>query len=386
MKKLLILLFYFTMALLTAAHTFATPLAQDDTVRVREIADLPVVDGKPDDRCWQDCTWQAIDQVWIEYGQTLDSTDFTGRYKIAWSSSTHLLYFLVEIVDDAFVDGYVYNSNPSQGGGYPDYDIVEVFIDHDKSGGLHVFDGTGNTATNWGSNAENAFSYHIATDLMPDGQATTEKVVCDIAGKNWGDYFIPDYSDHLPDFAMRQAEGKYVWEFSLQVYDHSYHAQNPSASRVTLQPGDIMGLSLAYCDNDDPDEQPKKRDHFIGSVWVPEQAFNDHWKDADGFGTIQLLGQSTGVNKYHQIDRESIQVFPNPSHGSIQIRVPGTQEFDLAVYNLLGHKVYEKSSMSQEDSANLALTLNHLPNGLYFLNIKSDYFMVTRKITLVKNK
>ena len=383
MKRLLILLLYFTTALLTAAQAFAAPLAQDDTVRVREIAKLPVVDGKNEDPCWRDCTWQAIDQVWIEYGQSLDSTDFTGRYKMAWSSSTNLLYFLVEIVDDVFVDGYVYNRNPSQGGGYPNYDIVEVFIDHDKSGGLHVFDGTGNTATQWGSNAENAFSYHIACDLMPDGQATTEKVVCDIAGKNWGDYFIPDYADHLPEFAMRQAEGKTIWEFSLQVYDHTYDAQNPTASRVMLQPGDILGLSLAYCDNDDPDEQPQKRDHFIGSVWVPEQAYNDHWKNADGFGTIKLLGTSTGVNKDNEIDKASVQVFPNPSHGTIHIRVPGAKEFDLAVYNLLGQRVYENTSIKQDALTPLALMLDHLPNGVYFIYIKTDYFMVTRKITLL---
>ena len=53
-----------------------------------------------------------------------------------------------------------------------------------------------------------------------------------------------------------------------------------------------MGLSLAYCDNDDPDENPKKRDNFFGSVWVPETANNDHWKDADGYGTIMLISEN----------------------------------------------------------------------------------------------
>ena len=118
---LMMILFIFS-----SGNLLATITVQDDTVKVIEISELPLIDGIGDDNCWNDCKWQYIDQVWIEYGQTLDSADFSGRYKIAWSPSTNLLYFLVEIVDDVFVDGYVYDSNPSIGGGYPDYDIVKL--------------------------------------------------------------------------------------------------------------------------------------------------------------------------------------------------------------------------------------------------------------------
>jgi hypothetical protein len=52
--------------------------------------------------------------------------------------------------------------------------------------------------------------------------------------------------------------------------------------------GKVMGLTLAYCDNDKPDVNPKTRDKFFGSVWVPAAAYNDHWMNADYFGIVKL--------------------------------------------------------------------------------------------------
>jgi hypothetical protein len=67
----------------------------------------------------------------------LDSNNYTGKFKIVWSSKTNLLYFLVEVTDHNFVDGFI----PGTTADVYNYDIIEVFIDENKSGGLHVFDG-----------------------------------------------------------------------------------------------------------------------------------------------------------------------------------------------------------------------------------------------------
>ena len=379
---LMMILFIFS-----SGNLLATITVQDDTVKVIEISELPLIDGIGDDNCWNDCKWQYIDQVWIEYGQTLDSADFSGRYKIAWSPSTNLLYFLVEIVDDVFVDGYVYDSNPSIGGGYPDYDIVEVFIDQDKSGGLHVFDGTGNTGQQWGTNGENAFSYHIAANAPPEGQVTHNKVVCDIAGQSWSNYYIPNYADNFPEFALHQSEGKFTWEFSLCVYNDSYDAGNPAASRVVLKTGDLMGLSIAYCDNDDPNEYPKQRDNFIGSVWVPAAAYNDHWMNADYFGTIQLLGVPTGIEKNDTTSPSNFEIYPNPSDGILnyQLNQLLSKNAVIRLFNILGQQVLEINSPTNQISFSNKLTLNHLPEGIYFLTAEINNQIITQKITIIKN-
>lgn len=356
---------------------------QDDTVKVMSLTEFPVFDGLGSDNCWSGCNWQSIDQVWIEYGQPLDSADFHGRFKIAWSPAENVLCFLVEIVDDVFVDGYAYARDPATGGGYSNYDIVEVFIDQNKSGGLHVFDGTGNTARDWGTNAENAFAYHISANRPPVGEVTHQKIVCDIAGKDWGNYYIPNFAGHLPEFALRQADGKFIWEFSLQVYNDNYDAANPAASWVLLKPGDLMGLSVAYCDNDQPDEVPKQRDNFIGSVWVPAAAFNDHWMNANGFGTIQLLGDPAGIRQNPGKFPMEMEIYPNPGKGILNLRLQPYfgENTVIKVFNLLGQTVFEDAPASVGE---FQLKLGHLPNGTYFLTAGQNQQVLVEKFSILK--
>jgi len=353
----------------TASPDTSQVTAQDDTVKAGHVTLPPIIDGADDDVCWQNAKWQAIDQVWIPYGGHVTNDDYSGHYKVAWSSAENVLYFLVEITDDVFVNGYVYNSNPGVGGGYPDYDIVEVFIDENKSGGLHVFDGTGNTAIQWGKNAENAFSYHITVNAPNEGQVTTECVVCDIAGKSWSNYWIPNFATHFPQFAMRKDGNRYSWEFSLAVYNDTYDHNNPEASRAQLRVGKIMGLSLAYCENDDPNENPKKRDNFFGSVWVPEAAFNDHWMNADGFGTVMLVSSSpVKIDKGTETPKLNFQLFPNPSHGYVQLLMNNSYTGDLKIkiFNILGQVVYARALAKRQYQIQKIFYLDALPNGIYF--------------------
>ncbi|MCK4750460.1 MAG: DUF362 domain-containing protein, partial [Bacteroidales bacterium] len=253
------------------------------TIIAREAETAPLMDGGAAEDCWTDAQWYYIDETWISWGEEIDASDYTGRFKVSWSEAENVMYYYVEIHDDAFVDGYVYPD-----GGYPDFDIVEVFLDEDQSGGLHVFD---NNAT-WGQNSENAFSYHIAVNTPADGETETAFYACDIDGTNWP-AVIMDYAGHFPELIMRKNGNMYQYEFSLKVYDDSYEDGDPEASRVTLEGGKEMGMSLAYCDNDTPGTE---RDNFFGSVWVPEESYNDHWMDADGFGTVRLVKSGTSIN------------------------------------------------------------------------------------------
>ncbi len=367
MKRISII---FVLALMLFASNVmaAFPLVntQDDTIKAQQVSMSPIVNGMADDVCWQNASWQLIDQVWIPYGDSVAATDFTGKFKVVWSSSENLLYFLVEIIDDVFVDGYVYNSDPNIGKGYPDHDIVEVFLDEDKSGGMHVFDGNNSS---WGKNAENAFAYHIAINAPQNGDTTTQCVVCDIAGTSWSNYEIPNYASHLPEFAVRKSDSLFTWEFSMAVFNDTFEKNNPKASRVKLESGKIMGLSLAYCDNDNPNEIPKKRDSFFGSVWVPEAAYNDHWKDASGFGTIELVSQATPVRQGRNTIPGDFQLYPNPSSGDLHFAVIDDYFGDLKIkiFNLLGQQVYGSKLNKMSQNLQTNINLNTLPDGVYFL-------------------
>ncbi|HSR18978.1 MAG TPA: sugar-binding protein, partial [Ignavibacteriaceae bacterium] len=236
---------------------------QADTVLAPNISEIPIVNGNGDDQCWQNVPWQTIDQVWIPYDSEVDSNDYSGHYKIVWSSSTNLLYILIEVSDDEFVDGFISGQTPDE----YNFDITEVFIDENASGRLHIFDAVGNDTLQFGSNAENAFTYHIYADFPDEGGTTTEHYVGDLDGTGWGNVRRPDYASHLPEFVLRKTGSISVWEFSLIVYDDTYEDNNIDPARVQLEIGKIIGLSVAYCDNDDPDGQ---RDNMFGSVWEPD--------------------------------------------------------------------------------------------------------------------
>ena len=142
-------------------------------------------------------------------------------------------------------------------------------------------------------NSENAFSYHIAIDAPEEGDTASSFVACDLDGTDWGNSIVMDYAGHFPELAMKKTGNVYRYEFSLRVYDDTYDDADPEASRVSLLPDKLLGMSVAYCDNDQADGE---RDNFFGSVWVPEEAYNDHWMNADGFGTLRLVGEGSMIN------------------------------------------------------------------------------------------
>lgn len=239
----------------------------------RKVEQVPTIDGDGSDTQWANSPWYPINHTWIEYGEEVPEADFNAQFKVIWSEADNALHYLVRVQDDVFIDGYEYPNT-----GYPNYDIVEVFIDEDRSGGDHVFDDSK-------GDAENAFSYHIAADAPAEGEVTNTMVAADIAGTSWGDRTTPNYADHFPAFAMKKNGDEYIYEFTMAVYSDQYDPSDKEASRVILEPGKIMGMSVAYCDNDQNDGQ---RDNFFGSVWVTEKAFNDHWKLADDYGKLAL--------------------------------------------------------------------------------------------------
>jgi hypothetical protein len=246
----------------------------------RKVENPPVIDGDGSDDQWVGSPWYPINHTWIEYGEDIPESDFKGEFKVIWSDVDNALHYLVKVQDDVFIDGYQYPDH-----GYPNFDIVEVFIDEDRSGGGHVFD-------KGSEDAENAFSYHIAADAPADGEITTTMVAADIAGTGWGDRQTPDYADHFPAFAMKKNGNEYVYEFTMAIYSDQYDPSDKEASRVVLEAGKVMGMTVAYCDNDQDDGA---RDNFFGSVWVTEEAYNDHWKLADDYGKFALADLSGNV-------------------------------------------------------------------------------------------
>jgi len=364
--------------LVTGNLLSAAGILHSDTLEATEAGTLPWIDGVGDDECWASASWQPIDQMWIPWGEPLlPFDDFKGEFKVMWSSETDEMYFLVRTTDDVFVDGYVW-----PGGKYPDYDILEVFIDEDYSGGIHIFDTESSLAAN-------AFSYHIVIDEPADGGTSDFPVVCDIAGTSWGDRTTPDYAGHFPELVVSREGRNFTWEFSMVVHNDSYDHTNPAESLVELSAGKVMGLSMAYCDNDDPDEDPLSRDNFIGSVYVTEEAYNDHWQNADGYGTLTLVEASATAAASHMDIGSGLKIYPNPVidsnfHLSFNSDLTDDQVV-IKVLSMNGHVLSREVFEKYQAQFTQQITMEGIGPGIYLMEVETGNQTFVRKFTRSAN-
>jgi len=207
----------------------------------------PRVDGVADDAAWQHARWQPIDVRWL--GPEYLPEDFQGRFKVTWTADR--IYLLVEFTDDVLIDTH---RDPLVQ--YWDDDCLEIFLDEDHSGGEHRFN-------------HNAFAYHFSLDNRAIDLGTDERP--------------RDYSHHV-DSSWKQHGNKIVWEVAIDVYADDYIDGSEANKPVTLAAGKVMGLMVAYCDNDGSE----LRENFIGSEVVLSGPKDRGYIDAGLFGTLIL--------------------------------------------------------------------------------------------------
>jgi hypothetical protein len=226
-----------------------THLPDRNTYRAPLAAVAPVIDGVADDAAWGNAAWHAIDRRWL--GPEYSAEDFEGRFKVVWTPER--IYILGEFVDDILFDSH---RDPLVQ--YWDDDCLEIFIDEDRSGGNHQFN-------------HNAFAYHISLDNRAIDIGADEKA--------------RDYSHHV-ESRWQQVGNRIVWEIAIDIYGDDYLDDGADNQPVTLSAGKVMGLMLAYCDNDGS----PLRENFIGSESVPTGPKDRGWIDAGLFGSLILEG------------------------------------------------------------------------------------------------
>jgi hypothetical protein len=210
-------------------------------------ATTPTIDGIVEESVWNQAEWQEISYLWLGPEYTAD--DFQGRYKIVWSGTK--IYVLAEIVDDTLID--THRDPLAQ---YWDDDCLEIFIDENFSGGDHQFN-------------HNAFAYHVSLDNQTIDIGTNKQAQV--------------YSDHV-DSRWKQQDDKVIWELAIDIYSDEFVDGSDNNTPVTLSAGKLMGLMIAYCDNDGSE----LRENFVGSESVPEGPKDRGWIDAGLFGAIKL--------------------------------------------------------------------------------------------------
>jgi len=229
------------------AHADTTHLVDRSQYLAPYAVITPTIDGVAGESVWNQAEWQDLEHRWL--GLEYSTDDFQGRYKIVWNGTK--IYVLAEIIDDTLID--THRDPLTQ---YWDDDCLEIFIDEDFSGGDHQFN-------------HNAFAYHVSLDNQ----------TIDIGTNRQAQY----YSHHV-ESRWQQQDDKVIWELAIDIYTDDYLDGSDENVPVTLSPGKLMGLMIAYCDNDGSE----LRENFVGSESVPSGPKDRGWIDAGLFGELIL--------------------------------------------------------------------------------------------------
>jgi len=93
--------------------------------------------------------------------------------------------------------------------------------------------------------------------------------------------------------------------------------------------------------------------------------------------TVYISGQN-GINEKDLA--KSINVFPNPSNGKVNVNSALSKVENISVYNVLGALVKEE----KETTFNNEVDLSTLTNGIYIIKVKTEAGVITKKITINK--
>lgn len=126
-----------------------------------------------------------------------------------------------------------------------------------------------------------------------------------------------------------------------------------------------------------------------GTTFDPNSAGEGTWSIVysytDGNGCTDSAIQQITVDLCTQLNLESdhlkLEVYPNPTHGQLTIDSQSAKG-KIELYTVLGEKVY--SVPIPGFSTTNKVDLGFLPSGLYFLTIKNENAVVTRKIQIQK--
>jgi len=120
-----------------------------------------------------------------------------------------------------------------------------------------------------------------------------------------------------------------------------------------------------------------------------------------GFATLKVKGlnecgegpfsESIDIEVVNTVGFESsngleINVIPNPNNGMFKLEILNASEetLDIKIVNALGHLVYENPGLSVDGNYIQILDMGEQEDGIYFLQIKGNKHLITKKI-LIRN-
>lgn len=189
---------------------------------------------------------------------------------------------------------------------------------------------------------------YIATDAAGNSDTVTRVVFV-------GDIPVADFTWSFPQFPSK-----------AQFTDQSTNF--PTNWFWTF--GDATGSSA---------KNPVKQYTANGTFNVCLKAGNSFGQSPNTCKDVTITG--VGINDIQFAS--TINVFPNPTSGKVNINFEGnvTSDMTITVYNLLGEAVIAPTKYNA-GASNIELNLNDAANGLYLVKIQSDKSTAIKQLTL----
>jgi hypothetical protein len=117
-------------------------------------------------------------------------------------------------------------------------------------------------------------------------------------------------------------------------------------------------------------------DHTITYTYMDPNSCENFTTD------IITVTETTGLVNSSAFD--GIQIYPNPNSGQFTLKLnPMVDErLDIKVLNMIGKPVYNKTSIDVSRGIEMIFNLDHLPGGLYYLEISGKEYKTVRKIVI----
>ena len=146
-------------------------------------------------------------------------------------------------------------------------------------------------------------------------------------------------------------------------------------------------------------------------VVIDQSSYSDEWALLGRFAFIQgsacvRLGDATGTQGQHiafdamkweylgpgvqenrsSIQRSSVLLMSNPVTGYIKLKIcsTGGSRIDITLFDITGHRVYDKEDISLSSSREVLIDVDHLPAGVYMLRSSIDHQETFNKCIIVK--
>ncbi len=99
------------------------------------------------------------------------------------------------------------------------------------------------------------------------------------------------------------------------------------------------------------------------------------------FDDFEVVRNSTvGVNT---LDKKQVLIYPNPATNNVTVNIGQSQSTDIALFNMIGKKM-EDISIFISGNGIYNMNLNSISAGTYFVQIKTETGVTTRRLQVVK--